>query len=128
MTTDIGAPHSGTHQYYSGSGNDLDNSMTRSVTLPAGTVTLNAFLNYDIETGYDYLYLTVNGTPVHTSLSRPGRQGEGITDTSGGAWVPVTANLSAFAGQTVTLAWEYVTDGGGRPQGRPRSTTSPSTA
>ena len=71
VTTDIGAPHSGTHQYYSGSGNDLDNSMTRSVTLPTGTVTLNAFLNYDIETGYDYLYLTVNGTPVHTSLSDP---------------------------------------------------------
>ena len=65
-------------------------------------MTLNAFLNYDIETGYDYLYLTVNGTHVHTSLSDPA-QGEGITDTSGGAWVPVTANLSAFAGQTVTL-------------------------
>src|SRR6478735_4012777 len=116
VTTDIGAPHSGTHQYYSGSGNDLDNSMTRSVTLPSGTVTLNAFLNYDIETGYDYLYLTVNGTHVHTSLSDPA-QGEGITDTSGGAWVPVTANLSAFAGQTVSLAWEYVTDGGVAPKG-----------
>ena len=116
VTTDIGAPHSGTHQYYSGSGNDLDNTMTRSVTLPTGTVTLNAFLNYDIETGYDFLYLTVNGTPVHTSLSDP-TQAEGITDTSGGVYVPVSADLSAFAGQTVSLAWEYVTDGGVAPKG-----------
>ncbi len=116
VTTDIGAPHSGTHQYYSGSGNNLDNSMTRSVTLPAGTVSLDAFINYDIETGYDYLYLTVNGTPVHTNLSDPGFN-EGITDTSGGVYVPLHADLSAYAGQTVSLAFEYITDGGVAPKG-----------
>ncbi len=38
----IGDPYAGSYFYHSGSGNDLDNSMTRSVTLPAGTVTLSA--------------------------------------------------------------------------------------
>ena len=58
--------------------------MTRSVTLPAGTVTLNAQVNYEIETDWDYAYLTVNDVPVATNLStntNPNGQnfGEGIT-------------------------------------------------
>ena len=34
----VGDPYSGDFFYFSGSGNDLDNSMTRSVTLPAGRI------------------------------------------------------------------------------------------
>src|ERR1044071_2388177 len=37
---DLGAPFAGSQFYYSGSGNLLDNTMTRSVALPAGSVTL----------------------------------------------------------------------------------------
>lgn len=110
-----GAPFEGSYFYYSGSGNDLDNSMTRSVTLPAGTVTLNAQVSYEVETDWDYAYLTVNGTPVATNLStntNPNGQnfGEGITGFSGG-WVTLTADLSAFAGQTVDIGFRYWTDG-----------------
>ncbi len=36
VTTDIGDPYAGSYFYHSGAGNDLDNTMTRSVTLPAG--------------------------------------------------------------------------------------------
>jgi len=116
VTTDIGAPYAGERFYHSGSGNDLDNGMTRSVTLPAGPVTLAAKARYDIEQDWDYAYLTVNGSPVATSLSTttdPNGQnfGNGITGSSGGAWVNLTADLSAFAGQTVTLGWRYWTDG-----------------
>lgn len=115
ITSSIGAPFSGSYFYHSGSGNDLDNTMTRSVDLPAGTVSLSAQVRYDIEFDWDYLYLTVNGVPVATNLStatNPNGQnfGEGITGSTNGAWVELTADLSAYAGQTVDLGFRYWTD------------------
>lgn len=110
----IGSPFAGSYFYHSGSGNDLDNSMTRQVALPAGSVSLNAKVRYDIEQDWDYAYVTVNGSPIATNLStatNPNGQnfGNGITGTSTG-WVDLTANLSAYAGQTVTLGFRYWTD------------------
>jgi len=113
---EIGAPYSGSYFYHSGSGNNLDNTMTRDVTLPSGSVTLTAKVRYEIELDWDYAYLTVNGEPVQTNLSTdtdPNGQnfGHGITGSSGGEWVDLTADLSAYAGQTVTLGFRYWTDG-----------------
>ncbi len=115
VATDVGDPFAGSFFYQSGSGNDLDNSMTRSVTLPAGSPSLAAKVSYDIEADWDYAYVTVNGTAVHTNLStatNPNGQnfGEGITGTSAG-YVDLTADLSAFAGQTVDIGFRYWTDG-----------------
>jgi immune inhibitor A len=114
VTENIADPFSGDYFYYSGSGNDLDNSMTRTVTLPAGNPSLTAMVNYEIETDWDYAYLTVDGVSVETNLSTntdPNGQnfGFGITDFSGG-WVPLTADLTAFAGQTVEIGFRYWTD------------------
>ena len=116
VDTQIGAPFAGSYFYHSGSGNNLDNSMTRQVTLPAGAVSFSARVRYDIELDWDYAYLTVNGTPVATSLStntNPNGQnfGNGITGSSGGNWLNLTADLSAYAGQSVTLGFRYWTDG-----------------
>ena len=110
----VGDPYSGDFFYFSGAGNDLDNSMTREIALPAGA-SLTAKVKYDIEIDWDYAYLEVNGTPVATNLStntNPNGQnfGEGITGDSGGAWVDLTADLSAYGGQTVTIGFRYWTD------------------
>jgi len=112
----VGTPYAGSYFYQSGSGNNLDNSMTREVTLPAGVVNLSAQVRYDIELDWDYAYLTVNGNNVATNLStntNPNGQnfGNGITGSSDDAWVALTADLSAYAGQTVTLGFRYWTDG-----------------
>jgi immune inhibitor A len=111
----VGDPYSGDFFYFSGSGNDLDNTMTREVTLPAGAPSLMAKVKYDIELDWDYAYVTVNGASVATSLStatNPNGQnfGHGITGSSGGSWVDLTADLSAYAGQTVTIGFRYWTD------------------
>lgn len=116
VTFHVGDPYAGSQFYHSGAGNNLDNTMTRDVALPAGTASLAAKVNYDIEEAWDYAYLTVNGSPVATNLSttdNPNGQnfGEGITGSSGGNWVDLTADLSAYAGQTVTIGFEYWTDG-----------------
>jgi immune inhibitor A len=73
-------------------------------------------VRYAIELDWDYAYLTVNGAPMVTNLStntNPNGQnfGSGITGSSGGNWVGLTADLSAYAGQTVTLGFRYWTDG-----------------
>lgn len=116
ITANLATAPQGSKFYYSGSGDNVDNSMTRSVTLPAGTVNFSAKANFQIEFDWDYAYLTVNGTPVATNLStntNPNGQnfGQGITGSSSGNWVNLTADLSAFAGQTVTIGFRYWTDG-----------------
>jgi len=114
---ELGAPFEGSQYYYSGAGNDLDNTMTKEVTLPAsGDLELNAQVRYDIEVDWDYAYLTVDGTSVATNRStntNPNGQnfGHGITGNSGGNWVALTADLSAFAGDTVEIGFRYWTDG-----------------
>lgn len=89
--------------------------MTRQVTLPVGAVHLTAKVRYDIELDWDYAYLTVNGNPVVTNLStntNPNNQnfGNGITGSSNGAWVDLSADLSTYAGQAITLGFRYRTD------------------
>jgi immune inhibitor A len=114
VTEVIASPYSGSYFYYSGSGNNLDNTMSRSVTLPAGNPSLTAMVNYEIEIDWDYAYVTVNGAPVatdHSTNDDPNGQnlGHGIMGFSGG-WVPLTADLTAYAGLTVDIGFHYWTD------------------
>lgn len=115
----LGAPFDGATFFYSGSGNDLNNSMTR--TGVSGTA-LSAKVRYAIEESYDYAFLEASTdggttwTPVLTNLSATegdqsgfNTSGTGITGTSLGEWVDLTATLPTG---TNALRFRYQSDGG----------------
>lgn len=117
------APYAGNWQYYSGRGDNLSNTWTQTVSLPSATsLTLKMQAHWNIETDWDYVQVTVNGTPVagnHTKATNPrhstvtnyisGKSSD-ITGGSEPAWVELTFDLSQYSGQTVTLGVKYVTD------------------
>src|SRR5512138_2758913 len=128
----IGDAYAGSYFYHSGAGNDLDNNMTREITLGAGPITLSFQARYHIEACWDYAYVEVStdggatfnsiATSASTNDNENGQNfGNGITGTSGTpkvcdqfgtpVWVPVMADLSAFANQTIQLRFRYWTDG-----------------
>ncbi len=123
VTTDNGAPASGSKQFYSGCGDDLANSMTTDVDLTGKTGgVLTAKVRYEIEEGYDYAYVqastdgganwtsldgTINGTPIGDDTSgRPGIDGEQAT------WADLNVPLGAYDGQAIKVRIYYKTDGG----------------
>jgi immune inhibitor A len=138
-TSTFGTPTEGSNAWYSTAGDGLDVSMTRDVTLPAGSVSLSMKAWYEIETCWDYAYIRVStdgGTTysnLATNVSDAGNEngqnfGNGITGISGApkacdnasgspAWVPVTADLTPYAGQTVKLQIRYWTDGAAQGRG-----------
>ncbi|HEY3630197.1 MAG TPA: hypothetical protein VGL21_04830 [Jatrophihabitantaceae bacterium] len=90
--------HAGTHAVALCGANNCADSISQSVALPAGTSPQLSFDTYVTtqETGttaYDKLTVQVNGTTVAT-LSNA---------SSTNAWFATTANLSAYAGQTITV-------------------------
>jgi len=128
----VAGPFEGDWAYWSGSGADLHNSMTKSFTLGAGTNTLTFQGRWHIETCWDYAYVQVstNGgttwtnlnTSASTTLNENGQnEGFGITGVSGQPhvcddlsgtpeWTSVTADLTPYAGSTIQLRFAYVTD------------------
>lgn len=112
-------PYDGT-AWYSGSGDVLDNRLTKQFDLTDEAAPVLTFKTwYEIEDGWDYGYvevstdgatfvslegnITTNENPNGTNL------GNGITGSSGG-WVDATFDLSAYAGRTIWLRFRYVTD------------------
>ena len=112
VTQELGAPFEGANFYYSGSADSLNTTMTRNVTLPAGA-SLSAKVRYNIEEGFDFAYVAVDGTPVDTSLSNSTVLAEGIEGISPGQpdWVDLNVDLSAFTGAH-DISIGYFTDGG----------------
>jgi len=101
--------------FYSGQGDNVDNSMSRSFSATAATA-ISFRANWDIETDWDYAYLDalVGGVWQHvqtsaSSTTNPNGQnfGFGITGASGG-WTTVTGTLPAGA---TAYRFRYWTDG-----------------
>ncbi|NKF52551.1 M6 family metalloprotease domain-containing protein [Shewanella sp. WXL01] len=117
-------PFAGSYQYYSGQGHELDNRMSFTTALPTSSaLTLKFQAHWNIEVDYDYMQVLVNGTSVpgnHTKVNNPyfGAVNHFITGQSStvpgatgvDSWVELTYDLTAYAGQNVTVEFTYVTD------------------
>jgi len=107
VATKYNTPHSGAAEWWSGSGDSLNNSMTRDVDLTGKTsATASAWLDYKIEQDYDYLYVeaSTDGGANWTRVDEIGGASNG--------WVQKSWDLSPFAGQKAKFRFSYVTDGG----------------
>ena len=117
VTTVLGAPASGSYQWFSGQGDDLNNTLTRSVTLAAGTSTLSLQARWNIEDcgpdPCDFAYVEVNdgsgfvAVPGSITKAAEGNGIDGVQET----YAPATFDLSAYAGKTVQLRVRYSSDG-----------------
>ncbi|QNN52448.1 immune inhibitor A domain-containing protein [Nocardioides mesophilus] len=119
--TDIGPAATGNDYFYSGRGDDRVATVTSpEFTVPAsGALTAN--VRYEIEKDWDYAYAEVSAdgstwTPLATNRSTTtnpygSNEGHGITGSTKG-WVPLTADLSSWAGKQVQVRFRMVNDPG----------------
>jgi immune inhibitor A len=118
VVTQLGAPAAGSKQWWSGQGDDLNSSMTRDVTLPAGgPASLTFQARWNIEDcgpdACDYAYVEVDdgsGFKAIPGSIAKAAEGNGIDGKSNG-YQPATFDLSAFAGKAIKLRFRYQTDG-----------------
>ncbi|AWW39352.1 MULTISPECIES: immune inhibitor A domain-containing protein [Streptomyces] len=123
VTTEIITPAEGQTQWWSGSGDNLRNTLTRSVDLTgksSADLTFDGW--YDIEANYDYLYTEVStdgganwtaldGTVDGQAIPRDGSDKPALHGTIEG-YQKLAYSLDAYAGQKIGLRFRYQTDGG----------------
>lgn len=116
------APYAGDYQYYSQAENSTTSSISWSVTLPSDASLLTLLARWEIEDDYDYAQVLINDQALAgdtTSTDNPyyGSIGAYISGDSSDlaastldGWYQLEFDVSAYAGQTVTLSVDYVTD------------------
>ena len=114
-------PHTGSYAFWSNQGDESDMTLTRQFDLTgvSGPVTFSYWTWYDLEKDYDYVYLEASTdgsswniltTPSGTGANPTGSSyGWGYNGQSSG-WIHETVDLSQFAGQVVSLRFDYITD------------------
>jgi hypothetical protein len=102
-------------------------TLTRRLDLrdAAGPLSLDYWVWYDLEQGYDYAYVEVSedggatwdilrtpsGTPEDPSGNSYGWGYNGLSGGGGEAvWIEESVDLSAYAGSEILLRFEYITD------------------
>jgi immune inhibitor A len=118
-------PHSGDFAFWSNKGDDSDMTLTRTFDFQdySGPLTFSYWTWYDIEADFDYVYLeastdgkaweiltTPAGTPEDPTGNSFGWGYSGLSG-NGGSWIQEQVDISRFAGEQVTIRFEYVTDG-----------------
>lgn len=118
--------HSGRYAMWSNKSDESDTTLTQTFDLTSftGQLSLSYWTWYDLEQDFDYVYLEASTdginwhiltTPSGTSQDPQGNNyGWGYTGSSGGkskpAWILEKVDLSRFAGQKLSLRFEYITD------------------
>ncbi|WP_312067332.1 immune inhibitor A domain-containing protein [Exiguobacterium sp.] len=110
-------PAFGKKYYYSTKGNDLHTSMTSPEfdLTNAKEAKFDFKALYDVEFDYDFLTVTATAggqSKVIDTIGDQDTDGDKRAESTKGAWVDKSYDLSEFAGKKVTLKFEYVTDAG----------------
>jgi len=108
VKNDYNTPHSGLSEWWGGSADNLNNTLTRTVDLSAAksSATLSSWAEYDIEADYDYLYGEVSEDGGLT-WAKVGTPIDGVSD-----WTQISYDLTPYVGQNVQFRFRYATDGG----------------
>ncbi|MGW1109049.1 immune inhibitor A domain-containing protein [Streptomyces sp. NPDC002540] len=123
VTTAVTKPAEGSKQWWSDMGDNLNNTLTRSVDLTGKSkASLDLAGWWDIEKDYDFLYTEVSdnggaswtaidGTADGKAIPRDASDKPALTDVSG-AYRKLSYPLDAYAGKKIDIRFRYTTDGG----------------
>ncbi len=118
-------PVEGDFQYYSNTGDNVSNSLVNTIALPSTTeaLTLSFIAYYSIERDYDLVQVKVNGEPIASNYTQavnpyygnigPYISGDSFLNSDAkqpNGYLTHKFDLSAYAGQTIDLKIEYITD------------------
>ncbi|MFJ9775298.1 immune inhibitor A domain-containing protein [Kitasatospora sp. NPDC101157] len=122
ITTDINKPFAGNSEWWSGSADNLNVTLTRDIDLTGRTkANINAKAWYELEQDFDYAFGEVstdggktwtvvdgtwNGAALPKENGRPALSG--LT----AAWGDLSFNLDAYAGKKIQFRYRNTTDGG----------------
>jgi hypothetical protein len=119
--------HSGDYAFWSNRGDESDMALTRAFDLTnvQSPIELDYWMWYDLEEGYDYLYVeaSTDGGQTWQIITTPSGTGDdpsgnaygwGYNGLSGGGtqaeWINEKIDLSPYAGEELMLRFEYITD------------------
>jgi hypothetical protein len=114
-------PHSGSYAFWSNEGDESDMTLTHQFDLSgvASPVSMDYWTWYDIEKDYDYVYVEASSDGQHwTILKTPSGTASNPNGASFGwaytgqsnSWIQESVDLSQFAGEKVSVRFEYITD------------------
>ena len=107
VTTVRNKPHSGSAEWWSGYGDNLTSTLSRSIDLTGATsASVSAWVEGGLEQDYDYLYGEVS-TDDGTTWTQVGTAIDGIFEWSQKSW-----DLSSYVGDNVLFRFRVATDGG----------------
>lgn len=116
-------PYSGEYFFWSNSATESNTTLSQTFDFSGveAPITLTFWTWYDIEKNWDYAFIsastdgetwtTLQGTTTTDSDPQDANYGWGFTGTTRSSeWVQESVDLSEFAGQEVTLRFDYITD------------------